>query len=40
MVLLGDAVDAFHRYTLHGDERIFQHGEKLLRQVALDVFLD
>ena len=40
MILLGDAVDAFYRHTLHWDECIFQCCQQFFRQVALNVFLD
>ena len=38
VVLAGDAVDAFNRYALNGNQRAFEGCEKLLGKVALYVF--
>ena len=39
MILLRNAVQAFHRYALHRNKRILQYGKKLFRQIALNILL-
>ena len=39
MVFLGNAVDAFYRYTLYRNKSFFQYSKEFFRQVALNIFL-